>query len=413
MVKGRAGGRGGRVSGNTSATRKRPAAARGRCPPAKPRAAERSARERYIDQHLHSIYYNLESPAGFSSIANVSDAAATHGITQNEVRQWLLSQETYARFRPARRKHALNFYSVNEIDRVWEADLCDYRNLEEHNDGYRYILTIIDCLSRYLWAYAIRSKGKEDMAAVFRHHFASTGRKCKHLQTDHGLEFTNSLVQDVMRENGIAFKTIENRGHACLAERVNKTIKSKLHKVMIHRGSWKWIEALPQVVAAYNQTRHSSTGYRPADVNKGNAFDIWAASYTHKRQAAAQPSARTLGSAPRIGDHVRVSIVKSSFEKGYTPRFSQQIYKITDTMEMKPFRMYILSDLHGHRLKGRFYREELLTVPSPTRDTLYRVEKILKRRQVRGRQAKVLVRWEGWEKEWDSWEFEKAIQPVA
>lgn len=367
---------------------------------------------------MKKLYYDLESPVAFSSLKNLMRAAAPLGITPDETRHWLLSQEVYTRSRPARRKFPLNFYNVLTVDDVYEIDLCDFRSLSEYNDGYNYFLNMIDCLSREIWAYPLKTKTANEVALVLQRHFKSTGRICRLMQADHGSEW-KARVQVVLKTLGITFRTLENRNHAAMVERANQTIKSTLWKIMVHTGRWRWVDALPQVVSAYNRRVHSATGFRPVDVNRFNAYDIWSRNYLRRRLPLAPrrrrgPRAGRAAPPPplRPGAHVRVSLTKTEFEKGYTPRYSQQIYLIERITKMRPFLMYTLTDLNGERLKGHFYREELLEVPPPTADTLFRVEKILSRRHRRGHKPEVLIRWEGYDQHFDSWEPASAVNHV-
>ena len=41
---------------------------------------------------------------------------------------------------------------------LWSADLVDMQSLEKQNDGYKYILTVIDIYSRYAWAIKLKTK---------------------------------------------------------------------------------------------------------------------------------------------------------------------------------------------------------------------------------------------------------------
>ena len=78
-----------------------------------------------------------------------------------------------------------------------------------------------------------------------------------------------------------------------------------------------------------------------------------------------------------IGDRVRVSLLKNTFEKGYTSNWSEQIYVIDD-IKTSNVHYYYLKDLNGQKLDGTFYQEELLKTNMKEND-LYIIEKIIKK----------------------------------
>jgi transposase InsO family protein len=45
---------------------------------------------------------------------------------------------------------------VNEIDDVWAADLVEMQEWSKVNKGYRYILNVIDCFSKYAWGIPLK-----------------------------------------------------------------------------------------------------------------------------------------------------------------------------------------------------------------------------------------------------------------
>ena len=62
--------------------------------------------------------------------------------------------------------------------------------------------------------------------------------------------------------------------------------------------------------------------------------------------------------------------------------------------------MFELQDLFGQEIEGQFYREELVPV-SITKQTTYKIDKILDKRVRRGI-LEYLVRWEGYSADFDS-----------
>jgi hypothetical protein len=90
------------------------------------------------------------------------------GITRERVRKVLTEQATYQLHKPAHRKFTQSQTIVGHHDEQWQADLAVMNNLAHDNNGYRYILTCIDVLSRHAWAVPVRTKGTEDMLAAMQ-----------------------------------------------------------------------------------------------------------------------------------------------------------------------------------------------------------------------------------------------------
>ncbi|XP_077260479.1 uncharacterized protein LOC143896450 [Temnothorax americanus] len=96
----------------------------------------------------------------------------------------------------------------------------------------------------------------------------------------------------------------------------------------------------------------------------------------------------------RVDDPVRVSKFKTIFEKGYTPNWTTEIFRIARVQRTNPV-TYLLKDIRGEAIAGGFYEHELLRVSDPD---VYLVEKVLRKR---GNQ--VYVKWLGMDSSHNSW----------
>ena len=47
---------------------------------------------------------------------------------------------------------------VNGIDKIWAADLADMKAFEKDNDGYTFLLLVIDIFSKYGWIVPLKNK---------------------------------------------------------------------------------------------------------------------------------------------------------------------------------------------------------------------------------------------------------------
>ena len=98
----------------------------------------------------------------------------------------------------------------------------------------------------------------------------------------------------------------------------------------------------------------------------------------------------------KIGDKVRIILLKNTFEKGYTSKWSEQIYVIYD-IKSSNVHHYYLKDLNGDELDGTFYQEELLKTNMKEND-LNIIKKIIEKVG-----DKYLIRWEGYDESFESY----------
>ena len=168
--------------------------------------------------------------------------------------------------------------------------------------------------------------------------------------TDQGLEFYNSSVQKVFQTYGIhhySTKT-KTKWKAAMAERVIRTLKSRMEKYFYEHKTKRWIDFLPKVVNNYNHSPHRTIGMAPYQVTEENSAAIY-------KKVFGDTSVRVI---PRlgVGDRVRIILDKNIFEKGYTANWSEKIYKITQVLQKLGVVWYKLEDLNKVKLPGiRYY----------------------------------------------------------
>jgi len=94
---------------------------------------------------LDELYNDPRAPSAFSTFEKLKRAAKTKSASH--IKTWLQKQDAYTLHRQVRKRIPRNPYSVNNILDVFECDLVDVQALSKHNDGYKYILTVIDVFS--------------------------------------------------------------------------------------------------------------------------------------------------------------------------------------------------------------------------------------------------------------------------
>ena len=95
-----------------------------------------------------------------------------------------------------------------------------------------------------------------------------------------------------------------------------------------------------------------------------------------------------------IGDKVRISKRKRTFEKGYIRNWTEELFVI-DKQLYTSHVTYKLKDLNGENIEGSFYEPEL-----QKSQQVFRIEKVLKQDLIK---KLVFVKWKGYNKNFKSW----------
>ena len=122
--------------------------------------------------------------------------------------------------KPARKHYLRRRVILKGIDDLWQADLAEFQLYARENKGYKYILVVIDCFSKYLWTRAIKNKTGEEVTQAFKDILSKSGRKPINLQTDNGKEFYNKHFQEVVKKHHINHYSSFSTMKTSIAERV-------------------------------------------------------------------------------------------------------------------------------------------------------------------------------------------------
>ena len=201
-----------------------------------------------------------------------------------------------------------------------------------------------------------------------------------------------------MKEEDIYFFTTRNPPKANYVERVQRTIKTALNRYMRHQGSYRYIDALDDIVANYNSSPHRSLNdLAPNQVNKDNEADVWAFIYLKKRPRVKSKPTFLF----KIGDFVRISFMKTPFRKAYQEQYTAEVFRVAGRLLKQGIPMYRLKDLKDEDVKGLFYTSELQKVDIDE-NSLWFIDRALKRRK-RNKKVELLVKWQEFPDTFNSW----------
>ena len=130
---------------------------------------------------------------------------------------------------------------MNAIDEIWAADLIDMQVFSKDNKGIKYLLTVIDIFSKFVWIVPLKRKTGQEVASAFSRILKE--RRPNKTWVDRGREFYNKDVQKL-----VELYSTENEETACVIERFNRTIKEKMFKYISANNTRKYVDVLDLLV---------------------------------------------------------------------------------------------------------------------------------------------------------------------
>ena len=156
---------------------------------------------------LKKTYYNPLT--GYSSM---NELHRRTGIPTSKIKEWLETQDTYTKHKPIVRKFKRRKVITGGVNHQWQADFVELQEFAKVNDGYRYLLTIIDIFSKYAWAIPIKNKTGNEATEAFEKIFIINkfGGPLA-IQRDKGVEFLNKKTQNLFKSKNIKSFMTEKR----------------------------------------------------------------------------------------------------------------------------------------------------------------------------------------------------------
>ena len=126
--------------------------------------------------------------------------------------------------------------------------------------------------------------------------------------------------------------SIHNEEKSVVAERLIRTLKTKIYKYMTSVSKNVYIVKLDDTVSEYNNTYHRAIKMKPVDVKDNTYIDF------KKEVNDKDPKFK-------VGDHVRNSKYKNIFAIGYRPNWSEEVFEVSKIKNAVP--TYVINDLNG------------------------------------------------------------------
>ena len=278
--------------------------------------------------------------------------------------------------------------SLSMITKLYLIEMGEW---EKENDGNKYLLNVIDVFSKFAWSEPIKSKNAKSVLEAFKKIIKESGRKPEKLWVDQGSEFYNRDFKKFLKENDIEMYSTHGDHKSAVVERFNRTLKEMMWKYFTSQNTRKYVNVLNDFLDLYNNKKHSTIKMSPKEASDPENTLIVYNNVNQDPGEFKKPKYK-------VGDWVRISRIKGTFEKGYLPNFSREIFKIREVKNSIPT-TYYLDEYDGTPIEGAFYEKELLKTKFT--DT-FEVEEVLKTRTVKGKKQE-FVKWLGWPDKYNEW----------
>jgi len=266
-------------------------------------------------------------------------------ITRDEVKKFLKNQ-TYYQLTKGVIKTTNKPIVVSYPNERWSADLIDMNQYTGENKNNRYILTIIDNFSKYVFATPLKNKEAATIAEGFEKIVTEQADNTypSSIQTDNGAEFEGEFIQWCRNNNILIKKSLSYSPTSnSLIENFNNILRKMIREGFVRTNSFNWVDYLQDYLTNRNNSKHSLIKYPPAMVWKPLRERIYNDDVVDEVKYNIKESARRKMQLNRVemfevGDKVRVllsslfskirKLLKSNLQKLVPVKYSPNIYTI-------------------------------------------------------------------------------------
>ena len=369
--------------------------------------------------YIKEIYENLDHTASYSGVDKlykyIKQKNDRLDIGKKDIEQFLRSQDGCTYHGNVPRRFVRRPIKVCRPGLIIGSDLADFtEKIAKHNNGFRYVVILMDIFSRKVSLTAVKRKTCSNIAKIFDEYLKNSTYQYSKFFADEGAEYTGKAVQKIYNKYNIVRYNIFNRRFKnAILERFVRTLKSFLYRYFTQNNTFKFIDVLEKYEKIYNSTPHVGLGLQTPD-NVHKMTDLNEIKTQEKIQLTqkiknygriSRNELKNLNSSKRAfdeGTHVRILLndAERIFGKSYEKIFSDEIFVIRKVDRSLPI-SYWLKDLNNKDIKGVIYHKELKRVELPKQ---YFVEKVLKTRINRETgKEEYFVQWVGWPQEFNSW----------
>ena len=340
-------------------------------------------------------YFDSSFPGSFGGVNNFYRSLKQQfpNVKRKQVVDFLKSNDSYTLHKPPAKIKLFRRVYTKNIGYLYQIDLVDMSTYKDENDGYTFIITCIDTFSKKAWVFKLKNKTGSSIVKALK--VLLLVNRHQKIEFDQGTEFYNSKFLNLLKTYGIQHYSIFSDRKCSIVERFNRTLKTRMFRAFTAQGNHRYIDILDDIVASYNQTKHSSTKFAPDDVTSLNENIVRKNLYPKRGKNAKKLQKAVF----KLDDTVRITRKKHVFQKGYEQTFSYEIFFVNEVKPTYPI-TYGIKDYKGEVIQGSFYKEELQLVDKS--DNIYPIERIVRQRK-RNNEIEYLVKFVGYSEDANTW----------
>ena len=81
-------------------------------------------------------------------------------------------------------------------DNIWEADLADMQLISKFNNGFRFLLCVVDIFSKYSWVVPLKDKKGVSIINAFQKILKESNKKPNNIWVEKGTESYNNSFKN-------------------------------------------------------------------------------------------------------------------------------------------------------------------------------------------------------------------------
>lgn len=363
-----------------------------------------------IKKYIEKNYTNPNCAFSFSGLDKVYNHIDKR-LNKDEIKNILLKKESYTLMKQEVDRKKNKVYTpitaFHFLDNL-QSDLIDVSRLANYNNKVNFLFCIIDVFSRYSWIFPLKNKKSDSIVNVLKYFFRLNKDKVSNFSFDFGGEFKNTKVTSFLKRMNVKFWFTVSENKCSIVEIFQKYIQRKIYSYLVERETHQFIHVLPEIVNAYNNSKHSFHKISPYEATLEKNFGyiqdkhFSLLSRFHKKKKPKY----------KLGDIVRVSLDKKSFLKrrSYFIQNSYakyEIYKICTKNSIQP--KYYLKHVNSDEkiINGYFYENQLTLV----KNDIFRGNIIDSRKNKNGRKE-FLFQFKGYPNRFNQWISSKEIKQI-